>query len=224
MKKILMLLACVSAVVSLDAKDMSNLANNEKSERSNDVVEKTPDVVFMGNSITQGWAEKHPDFFADNNYVGKGISGQVTTQMLARFRRDVLELSPKVVVILAGTNDIAQNNGYISIPHITDNIASMAELAKARGIQVVICSVLPAANYPWRPEITEVPAKIAELNGMLSAWAAENGCTYVDYFSKMEDGKGGLPAELSYDGVHPTLAGFDEMERIIAPVLKDLLQ
>ncbi len=225
MKKTIMLFACIAAVVAAaSAQDADrDWANYRHYGKANAELKKTPDVVFMGNSITQGWAEQHPAFFTANNYLGRGISGQVTAQMLARFRSDVLELKPKVVVILAGTNDLAQNDGYISIPHIAGNIASMAQLAQANGIKVVICSVLPAANYSWRPAVTEVPQKIAELNGMLKAWAAENGCTYVDYFSEMEDGDGGLPKALSGDGVHPTSAGYDEMERIITPVLGKLL-
>lgn len=220
-----MLFACIlTAAVSLDAQDMRDWADFGRHEQANAGLAKVPAVVFMGNSITEGWAKQHPDFFAENNYAGRGIGGQVTAQMLARFRPDVLELRPKVVVILAGTNDIARNDGYISIPHIAGNIASMAQLAKANGIKVVICSVLPAAAYPWRPEITEVPQKIAELNALLKTWAAENGCTWVDYFGEMADDRGGLPERLSQDGVHPTSEGYDEMERIIAPALKKLLR
>ncbi len=219
-----MFFACIAAAATLDAQDIDrDWANYGRYEKANAELTKAPDVVFMGNSITQGWVEQHPAFFTENNYAGRGISGQVTAQMLARFRSDVLELKPKVVVILAGTNDIARNNGYVSMQNIAGNIASMAQLAQANGIQVVICSVLPASHYSWRPEITEVPQKIMELNAMLAEWASANGCTWVDYFGQMEDGNGGLPTELSKDGVHPTPEGYDEMERIITPVLKKLL-
>ncbi len=183
-----------------------------------------PDVVFMGNSITDGWAGQHTAFFADNNYAGRGIGGQVTAQMLARFRADVIDLGPRVVVILAGTNDIARNQGFVAIENIAGNIFSMAELARAHGIEPVICSVLPAAEYPWRTEITEVPAKVKALNALLKEWAEANGATYVDYFSAMADGRDGLPASLATDGIHPTSEGYDVMEAIIKPVLDRILE
>ncbi|MDR2911939.1 MAG: SGNH/GDSL hydrolase family protein [Alistipes sp.] len=182
-----------------------------------------PDAVFMGNSITDGWASQHPDFFEANNYVGRGISGQVTAQMLARFRADVLDLRPKAVAILAGTNDLAQNEGFVSIENIAGNIISMAELARAHGIRVAICSVLPADDYPWRPAITGVPEMVRSLNELLAAWASVNGCVYVDYFSAMDDGNGGLPPSLARDGIHPTSAGYDIMEGIIKPAIDRLL-
>ena len=180
-----------------------------------------PDVVFMGNSITQGWADSHPEFFAGNNYAGRGIGGQVTAQILARFRPDVLELRPKAVVILAGTNDIARNQGFVALENIAGNIVSMAELARAHGIEPVLCSVLPAAGYPWRPEITGVAAMVVELNGLLADWACENDCAYVDFWSAMADADGGLPENLAYDGIHPTSEGYDRMEQVIAPLLKN---
>jgi lysophospholipase L1-like esterase len=183
----------------------------------------TPDVVFMGNSITDGWASQHPAFFADNNYTGRGISGQVTAQMLARFRADVIDLGPRAVTILAGTNDIAHNQGFVSIENIAGNIISMAQLATANGITPVICSVLPAAEYPWRREITEVPAKVKALNALLREWAEEHGVVYVDYFSAMADERDGLPASLASDGIHPTSHGYDMMEGIIKPVLDKIL-
>ena len=184
----------------------------------------SPDVVFMGNSITDGWASQHPAFFEDNNYVGRGIGGQVTAQMLARFRADVIDLEPRVVVILAGTNDIARNQGFVSIENIAGNIISMAQIARANGIEPVICSVLPAAEYPWRKEITQVPDKVRALNAMLREWARANSATYVDYFSAMADERDGLPADLASDGIHPTSAGYDLMEAIIKPVLDRVLQ
>lgn len=212
-----------AAAMAATAQGEGDWANYGFYAKANSALTKTPDVVFMGNSITQGWAEQHPSFFADNNYAGRGISGQVTAQMLSRFRSDVVGLSPKAVVILAGTNDIARNNGYVSIRHIFENIVSMADIARSNGIEPVICSVLPVSHYGWRPEIEDVPEKIEALNALLAAWAAANGCAYVDYFSAMEDGKGGLPAELASDGVHPTDKGYLEMERIVAPVLKKVL-
>jgi lysophospholipase L1-like esterase len=185
---------------------------------------ETPDAVFMGNSITDGWASQHPWFFADNNYSGRGIGGQVTAQMLARFRADVIDLAPRVVVILAGTNDIARNQGFVSIENIAGNIISMAQLATANGITPVICSVLPAAEYPWRKEITQVPAKVRALNAILREWARVHDVVYVDYFSAMVDERDGLPASLATDGIHPTSEGYDMMEGIIKPVIDEILQ
>ena len=118
------------------------------------------DIVFLGNSITDGWDDAHPAFFTDNNFACRGIGGQVTSQMLCRFRADVINLHPKAVAILAGTNDLALNNGPIDIPHIAENIVSMAELALAAGIRPIICSVLPVGQYPWRPEVENASGKI----------------------------------------------------------------
>lgn len=223
-KYVLIFLFCVSGIACAAAQDKGDWANYGRYAEANAALEKKPDVVFMGNSITQGWAEQHPSFFADNNYVGRGISGQVTAQMLARFQSDVVNLAPKVVVILAGTNDIAENNGYVSLEHIFENIVSMCQIARNNGIRPMICSVLPAAGYPWRPEIKDVAETIKSLNRLLEVWAAANDCAYVDMWSEMADENGGLPTELAYDGIHPTSKGYDEMERIIAPGLKEILK
>ena len=171
----------------------------------------TPSVVFMGNSITDLWDNIHPEFFTANNYANRGISGQVTSQMLARFQADVIQLHPQIVVILAGTNDIALNNGYITIEHIQ----SMCELAQYHRIQPVICSVLPAYEYPWRKEMGSPAETIRQLNNLLRAYAEKNHIPYVDYYSALVDERGGLPEAYSKDGVHPTAAGYDIMEPII---------
>lgn len=167
-------------------------------------------VVFMGDSITEGWGELMPEFFAGKPYINRGISGQTTPQMLVRFRADVIALKPKVVVILAGTNDIAGNTGPATLPEIAGNIASMAELARANGIAVVIASVLPAADYPWRPGLGP-DSKIPVLNELLRAYADAQGQVYLDYFGAMVDDRNGLPAALSPDGVHPNRAGYEVM-------------
>ena len=167
-------------------------------------------VVFMGNSITIGWLEGHPEFFTGKPYVNRGISGQTTPQMLLRFRQDVIELKPKVVVILAGTNDIAGNTGPSTLEMIVDNIVSMTELAKANGIQVVLSSVLPAYDYPWRPGL-KPNEKIPALNKMIMTYANENEVVYLDYFSAMTDGNNGMKAGLGYDGVHPNKKGYQLM-------------
>ena len=180
-------------------------------------------VVFMGNSITQAWAPLFPMLFPGREYIGRGISGQTTPQMLVRFRQDVVALTPKVVVILAGTNDIAGNTGPSSIEMIEDNLASMAEIARANGIRVVLASVLPVDDYPWRRGLEPAP-KIMALNAWMQRYAAEHGAVYLDVHSPMQTAEHGLRRELTYDGVHPNEAGYRVMaalvERAIARALR----
>ncbi|MCM4152309.1 acylhydrolase [Arenibacter sp. N53] len=181
-------------------------------------------VVFMGNSITIGWINKRPEFFRDKPYVNRGISGQTTPQMLLRFRQDVIDLKPKVVVILAGTNDIAGNTGPSSLKMIVDNIKSMAELAKANGIKVIISSVLPAFDYPWKPGL-QPNEKIPALNSLLKDYSEKNSHIYLDYFTVMVDDRNGLPKKYASDEVHPTTAGYAVMEPLVeAAINKALLQ
>ena len=179
-------------------------------------------VIFMGNSITQGWYTMDSAFFKSNHYLGRGISGQTTSQMLVRFRKDVLDLSPKAVVILAGTNDIAGNTGDIELQNIAGNLFSMAELAKAHGIKVFLCSVLPAYDYPWSRG-KEPYKKIPQLNQLIENYAKANNVTYVDFYTKMVDQRGGLSSNLAKDGVHPTMQGYKIMEDIILNALKKSL-
>jgi acyl-CoA thioesterase I len=168
-------------------------------------------VVFMGDSITEGWGKPdRGEFFPGKPYVNRGISGQTTPQMLVRFRQDVIDLKPKVVVLLAGTNDIAENTGKITPEETSGNIASMSELARANGIRVVLCSVLPAGEFSWHKGLQPGP-KIKALNERIKAYAAKNGFVYVDYYSHMVNGEGGLKTELSPDGVHPNKAGYENM-------------
>ncbi len=171
-------------------------------------------VVFMGNSITESWKNTDSAFFAGRPYFDRGISGQTTPQMVVRFRPDVIELKPAVVVILAGINDIAQNTGPMTLEQTFGNIVSMAELAKANKINVVLCSVLPAYDFPWRPGL-DPAEKVVKLNAMLKAYAARNNIIYVDYFAAMADNRNGLKTELTYDGVHPNLAGYKMMEPLV---------
>jgi lysophospholipase L1-like esterase len=167
-------------------------------------------VVFIGNSITEGWDKFYPDFFSGKPYINRGISGQTTPQMLVRFRSDVINLKPAVVVILAGTNDIAGNTGPSTLEMIEANIISMAELARANSIKVVLSSVLPAFDYPWRPGLNPAE-KIAALNEMIKTYAKKNGIVYLDYYSSMVNEKKGLKEEYTYDGVHPNEAGYKVM-------------
>lgn len=179
-------------------------------------------VVFMGDSITDSWAAHFPTLFPGKPYVGRGISGQTTPQMLVRFRQDVIALHPAVVVILAGINDIAGNTGPSTLEMIEDNLTSMVELARANGIRVVLSSVLPADKLPWRPAIDPV-AKVKALNQWIEAYASAHGIVYLDYYSAMNDGHDGLKAELRHDAVHPNDAGYAVMaplaEKAIARAL-----
>jgi lysophospholipase L1-like esterase len=220
MKKILLLpLLFVALSLSAQSKDWAQFY---RYEGKNDSLATRPDVVFMGNSITDCWADTVPAFFADNNFVGRGISGQVSSQMLVRFQEDVINLHPKVVVICCGTNDIAQNNGYMSLEHILHNIKSMCQLARANKIKPVVCSTLPAKGFKWRPDMK--PANdIIRLNEMIKAYAQENKIPYVDYHSALKDEENGLPRKYSKDGVHPNAQGYAVMESVIMPVLKKVL-
>ena len=180
-------------------------------------------VVFLGNSITDGWARHFPTMFPGKPYVGRGISGQTTPQMLVRFRQDVVALRPQVVVLLGGTNDIAGNTGPSSLEMIEDNIMSMTEIAKANGIRVVLSSVLPVFDYAWKPGLTPAP-KIVALNAWMKAYAARAGAEYLDYHSVMADERQGLRADLSNDGVHPTEAGYRVMAPLADAAIADALR
>jgi lysophospholipase L1-like esterase len=168
-------------------------------------------VVFMGDSITEGW---HLDqSFPGKPYINRGISGQTSPQMLVRFRQDVIGLKPKVVVILAGTNDVAGNTGPMTPEQTENNLASMADLATANHIRVVLCSVTPAFDFPWHRGLEPAP-RIDALNAWIKGYAAEKGYVYVDYHSALKDAEDGLPPTLSKDGVHPLPAGY----AIMAPL------
>jgi lysophospholipase L1-like esterase len=176
-------------------------------------------VVFMGNSITDSWAPLFDSLFPGKPYIGRGISAQTTPQMLVRFRQDVVALHPKVVVILAGTNDIAGNTGPSTLEMIEDNLASMAEIAQANGIRVVLASVLPVYDYPWRPGLSPAQ-KIVDLNRWIKGYAEAHHAVYLDFHSAMADARLGLPPELSRDGVHPNEAGY----RIMAPLTQRAIE
>lgn len=180
-------------------------------------------VVFMGNSITEGWAPYFDALAKGEPWIGRGISGQTTPQMLIRFRQDVVALRPAVVVILGGTNDIAGNTGPSSPEMIADNIASMAEISRANGIRVVIVSVLPAYDYPWKRGLEPAP-KIVALNNLLREYARRHGATWLDLHSAMRDGRDGLRSELSDDGVHPNEAGYRVMTPLAAEAIREALR
>lgn len=224
LKKKLLLYSFLLLTFHTNAQDWANLKRYQSENETLAVPSKTENrVVFIGNSITQGWKEKHPDFFTQNPYIDRGISGQTTPQMLIRFRQDVIALQPNVVVILAGTNDIAGNTGPSTLEMIVDNIASMAEIAAANKIKVVLCSVLPAYNYPWRKGM-EPNIRIPKLNEMIKAYATRKGFVYLDYFSAMNDGNNGMKAEYTTDGVHCTSKGYDLMESMVQPAIQKALK
>jgi lysophospholipase L1-like esterase len=223
MKNGILFIAIILIHTIVQAQDTAvDWANFKRYDSANQVAVKGG-VVFMGNSITQGWARQRPDFFAGNNYLGRGISGQTTSQMLVRFRRDVLDLQPTAVVILAGINDIARNTGFITVENTFGNIVSMVELAQAHKIKVILCSVLPAYAFKWRPGIA--PAEdVIRLNKYLKEYAIANKHAYVDFHTAMKDERNGLPEKLAADGIHPNAEGYAIMEQVLKPVIDQQLK
>ena len=206
-----------------NAQDWANLAQFQEANAALEAPAANENrVVFMGNSITIGWINSRPTFFEGKPWVNRGIGGQTTPQMLVRFRQDVIDLNPKVVVLLAGTNDIAGNTGPSTIPMIMDNIKGMAEMAHANGIKVVLSSTLPAYDYPWRPGLEPAP-KIIALNEMIKAYCEEKGHVYLDYFSAMADERNGLPKKYAKDEVHPTVEGYQVMEPLAEAAIAEAL-
>ena len=173
-----------------------------------------PLVVFMGNSITEGWLNKKLTFFDNPAFINRGIGGQTTSQMVLRFRQDVIDLKPKAVVILAGINDIAENQGPITLEDIFGNIKSMCELASQNNIEIVLCSVLPAKEFPWRMHINPIK-KVAELNKLLKEYASQKDLIYVDYYEALVTKDYGLPKELTNDEVHLTIKGYQALEPML---------
>lgn len=201
--------------------DWGNLTRYSNDNAKIEGLASEDNIVFYGNSITDNWIRYDSDFFEKNGFIDRGISGQTTSQMLVRFRADVVNLNPKAVVFLAGTNDIAENTGPISIENIFGNIVSMVEIASANNIRSILCSVLPVYQYSWNKEIEPV-SKIKELNQMLRDYANTNNIPYVDYYSVFVDDKGGFPEKYSQDGVHPNLEGYKIMEQIVSKCIEDL--
>ena len=179
-------------------------------------------IVFIGNSITQGWKNFMPEMFDNQTFINRGISGQTSTEMLVRFRTDVINLKPKVVVILAGTNDIAGNTLFRGLEIVVGNISSMAELASQNNIKVILCSVLPAADFPWRkgknPDI-----KIPLLNRLIKDYAQKKGFYYLDYYNLMNDGNNGLKKDYGNDGVHPNMNGYKLMQKMVLDAISNIL-
>jgi lysophospholipase L1-like esterase len=207
-----------------NAQDWPNLKRfQEDNAKLNAPAANEKRVVFMGNSITEGWKNASPEFFAGRPYINRGISGQTTPQMLIRFHQDVVNLKPKVVVMLCGINDIAGNTGPSTLEMIEDNIAAMAEISKANKISVVLSSVLPAFDFPWKPGLA--PAnKVIELNKWIKQYAAQNKLVYLDYFSAMKDERNGLSEDLAKDGIHPTKKGYAIMEPLVEKAIAQAMK
>ena len=204
--------------------DWPNLSRYQDENRSVGLPEKGKQrVVFMGDSITEEWSNLYADYFDTEGYINRGIGGQTTPQMLIRFKPDVIDLEPDIVVILAGTNDIAGNTGPSNVKMITDNIFSMAELARAHQIKVVLSSILPVFEYEWAKEIKDVPATIDSVNDELKKYVNDHGLVYLDYFSPMVDERKGLNKDYTYDGVHPNQDGYILMSSLAEKVLSMLL-
>lgn len=223
MKQFLIVCFCsfyMNAYCQTDWANFARYANENKTLDAPVPGEKR--IVFMGNSITEGWKKADSSFFAGRPYINRGISGQTTPQMLLRFRPDVIDLKPAAVVILAGINDIAENTGPTTPEAILGNIVSMVQLAQANKIKVVMCSLLPANRFPWRPAI--LPAdKVIAINKMLNEYATKNNIIYVDYYSAMVDNEKGLPKKYAEDGIHPTLEGYKVMEGLVEEGIRKAL-
>ena len=183
-----------------------------------------PEVVFMGNSITDNWAYFHPDFFSSHNFCGRGIGGQTSAQMLVRFTADVIDLQPKAVVIMAGTNDVAHNDYWVDPDGVVANIVAMCDLAIANGIIPIISSIPPCSEFPWRKEIKNPGQTIVEINHVLKTYAEMNGLMYVDYHSALADENLGLPQTLSGDGCHPNPDTYFTMEDMVMEAIQNALK
>lgn len=214
-----LMMALIATTAFGQVKDWAQTNRYENDNASIKASGVKPKVVFIGDSITDFWYKTDKDFFTENGFVGRGISGQTTCETLVRMRQDVIDLHPKTVVILIGVNDIAQNNGPVTKQTSLNNIISMCELAKANKIKPILCSLLPASHFRWRPNLT--PAQdVKDFNVMLQEYAKKAHITYVDYYPALTDEQGGVAAQYSKDTVHPTLEGYKIMEEIILKYLK----
>ncbi len=220
--RLFIILALIITMAKAQQKDWANLRFYAKENKAlSEQIPMSDHVVFMGNSITQFWKDLRPEFFSENLYLDRGISGQTTPQMLLRFRQDVIDLQPKAVVILAGINDIAENTGPTTIETIFGNIVSMVELAQANDIEVILCSVLPAGAFPWNPNINP-KEKIIQLNDLLSSYAKKHQLPYVNYYEAMVMKDKSLNANYAEDGVHPNKKGYAVMEPLVEKAIQQL--
>jgi len=230
MKKIFLLISfCFMISIATNAQqslnEMSNQARYAEANADLGLPKKGEKrVVFIGNSITDAWPYVRPDFFKKNNYVGRGIGGQTSPQLLLRFQQDVIDLKPELVVINIGTNDIALNTGNYNSEFTLSCIKSMAEIAQANGIKVILSAVLPVGEYPWRKDVKNVPQKIDALNIEIKAYADKKGFVYVDYNTPMRENNGAMIATYGDDGVHTNASGYEVMEKTIKPVIDKIIK
>lgn len=225
----LRLAAALAALLTLGTAfaqtDWGQFSRYEKENEALRAQKNTGDrVVLLGNSITDNWRKMREQFFLETGYIGRGISGQTSYQFLVRFREDVLNLEPKVVVINAGTNDIAQNNHVYSLERTLGNIMSMCELARQHRIKVILTTVLPCAGFRWNPSIKDAPQKIMELNAALERYARKNGLGWIDYWTALADAEGGLKGEYTTDGCHPTVEGYQVMEPLLKQAVRKFVK
>lgn len=219
-RHIILSMAVVLAAIPLSAQN-ADWARFGTYAGANASVTVKPKAVLFGDSITEGWARQDPAFFSDNNLVGRGISGQTTSQILVRMRQDVVNLHPKYVVILCGINDIALNDGHaIDVETAVGSIKSMCDIARANKIKPVLCSLLPSYSLRWRPSVTDCYEKVLQFNDLLKSYAKEQRLKYVDYFTLLSGEDGKIRPEYSKDTVHPTLEGFKVMEEYLLGFLK----
>jgi len=219
MKKLAITIVLLSIFCS-GALAQSQWINFGRYEKENSEVKTTPKAVFFGDSITDIWVGMDSDFFKNNNFLGRGICGQVTSQMVLRYRKDVIAHHPKYVVILAGINDIAQNEGEIDIEDTFANVVTMIELAKVHKIKPVVCLLFPTSTIQWRPALGNPNPKIDAFNEMVINYGKANKVTVVEYFQNIDKSAGSLPKELSADSIHPNMDGYKIMEQEILKVLK----
>ncbi len=222
----MVVLCSIPALAQKTAKDWAQIGRYDKNNKElmSENGRAKNRVVFLGNSITDNWARMRPEFFIQNGFIGRGISGQTSYQFLIRFRPDVIDLQPKLVIINAGTNDVAENVCSYDEDVTFGNIVSMVELAKTHKIKVILTTVLPAAGFGWRPEIKDAPDKIAALNARLARFAKEEKIPFVDYYSALVAPDRSLKKEYSNDGVHPTDAGYEIMEAIIKEAIRKIVK
>lgn len=220
MKHILFSIAVIFAALPLSAQNADWARFGTYAEANSSVTVK-PKAVLLGDSITEGWARQDPDFFSKNNFLGRGISGQTTSQILVRMRPDVVNLHPKYVVILCGINDIALNDGHaVDVEAAVGSIKSMCDIARANKIKPILCSLLPSYKFHWRPSVTDCYEKVLQFNELLKSYAKEQHLKYVDYFTLLSGEDGKIRPEYSKDTVHPTLEGFKAMEGYLLEFLK----
>lgn len=199
--------------------------NDYKADNERIIANKEfPEVVFMGNSITENWAYFHPEFFTSHNYLGRGIGGQTSAHMLVRFQSDVIALHPKVVVIMAGTNDVAHNDFWVEPMQVVNNVISMCSLARANGIVPIISSITPCTGFVWRPEIKDAAQTIVNINKELKAYAEANDIVYVDYHTALADENMALPKTLSDDGCHPNPDTYFLMEEMVVNAINQVIK